>query len=65
MPTSHIRIIKGTIPDQLHQSAVWAFIGVPGAYVAHSSDMYFTENNYVVIYYDADGWSQLVLCLPL
>ena len=51
-------------PDQLHQSEVWDWLGVPDAYAINRSDLYVFAYDYLVIYYDEFGYSQVVLWLP-
>ena len=52
-------------PDQLHQSDVWALLGVPDAYAIDRSDLYVLAYDYLIIYYDDFGYSQVVLWLPI
>jgi hypothetical protein len=51
-------------PDQLHQSDVWALLGVPDAYAVNGSDMFVFDYEYLLVYYDDFGYSQVVLWLP-
>jgi len=51
-------------PDQLHQLAVWEWLGVPDAYAINGSDLYVFAHEYLLIYYDDFGYSQVVLWLP-
>jgi len=51
-------------PDQLHQSEVWDWLGVPDAYAIYRSDLYVFAYDYLIIYYDEFGYSQVVLWVP-
>ena len=51
-------------PEQLHQSEVWDMLGIPDGYTINRSDMYVFAYEYLVIYYDDFGYSQVVLWLP-
>ena len=51
-------------PDQLHQSDVWHLLGIPDAYFINRSDMYVLAHEYLIVYYDDFGYSQVVLWVP-